>query len=380
MRLHSRFRNGLRGSARHGRNSPRPIRPGMVALSYLGELMLRMPAARALVSSLLLSAALAAQGTAPAGPQQFPQPEAARDVTVTAIPGVVAAGARWQLVWGGPDNADGIVASPDGGLLFAQEQPGKISKLDPDGKVSTYVANTAGAGAVALDTRGRLYAAERTCTDPGLNLTTPCAEPTRIAIIHPDDQRKVLADSIDGKPLGRVNDLVVAKTGAVYFTSNEAYAVSPAARVSRIGADLRTNGIMLSPDEKILYVTNGAAIVVFDVQPDGSVTNQRDFARLQGGTGDGLAVDAAGRLYVTAMAGGVQVFAPDGKHLGTIPTPRSVISAAFAGADKKMLYVVGSGAADAQGREMRTAPGVRNNAKSIFRLPMLAEGFAGRAK
>ena len=105
---------------------------------------------------------------------------------------------------------------------------------------------------------------------------------------------------------------------------------------------MRTNGIMLSPDERTLYVTNGGSILAFDVQPDGKVTNRRDFAKLEGGNGDGMAIDAAGRLFVTS-APGVQVFSPDGKYLGTIPAPRSVISVAFSGPDKKTLYVVGSG-------------------------------------
>lgn len=332
------------------------------------------------VLSLLVSALLAARGGVPVPPRQFDQPDPAREVSVTGIPDVVAAGARWVPAWSGADNADGIVGTPDGGLLFAQEQPKRISKLDRDDKVSTYVANTGGAGSVGLDEQGRVYAAERTCTDPGLDLTPPCADPTRVAVVYPQDQRKVLTDNFQGKPLGRINDLVIARNGGVYFTSGEAFYVDPAGRVSRVGANLRTNGIMLSPDERILYVTNGATIVAFDVRPDGSVTNQRDFARLDaGGNGDGLAVDGAGRLYVTSNPG-VQVFGPDGKYLGLIPTPRGAISVAFAGPDKKMLYVVGSGASGRDGMEVRTPPGIRNNAKSIFRLPMIAEGFKGRAK
>src|SRR5882672_7501903 len=63
-------------------------------------------------------------GTLAAAQQQnaFPQPTAAKEVMVTAIPGVIAAGAKWKLVWQGPDNADGIIGTKDGGLLFAQEQ------------------------------------------------------------------------------------------------------------------------------------------------------------------------------------------------------------------------------------------------------------------
>jgi len=62
-----------------------------------------------------------------------------------------------------------------------------------------------------------------------------------------------------------------------------------------------------------------------------------------------------------------------------IPTPRNVISVAFSGPNKKTLYVVGSGAF-ADGREFTTPEGVRNNAKTIYRIPMLAQGFTGRAK
>jgi gluconolactonase len=310
------------------------------------------------------------------GAQQ--QPASVKEVTVSAIPGVVAAGAKWTLVWGGSDNADGLVGTSDGGVLFAQEQPRRVSKIDRTDKVSVFVENTHGAGSLALDAKGRLFAVERSCTDPGLN--APCSEPTRIAIVHPESERTVLADSFNGKDLGRLNDLVVNRGGHVYFTSGGAFHLNPAGKVESIGDNLRTNGIMLSPDEKTLYITNGATVVAFDVQPDGSVTNQRNFARLEaGGGGDGLAVDAAGRLYVTSQAG-VQVFAADGKYLGVIPTPRSVISAAFSGRDKKTLYVVGSGALDSAGREMTTPTGVRNNAKSIFKIAMLTEGFKGRPK
>ena len=85
---------------------------------------------------------------APQG-QPFGGPAGARrEVTVTAIPGVVAAGAGWTLAWQGTDNADGIVGTEDGGLLFAQEQPNRVSKLDQNDKVSVFVQNTRGAGSV----------------------------------------------------------------------------------------------------------------------------------------------------------------------------------------------------------------------------------------
>ena len=51
-------------------------------------------------------------------------------MAITEIPGVVAAGVTWQLAWQGTDNADGLVGTADAGLLFAQEQPSRVSKLD----------------------------------------------------------------------------------------------------------------------------------------------------------------------------------------------------------------------------------------------------------
>ena len=302
---------------------------------------------------------------------------AQREVTIAAIPGVIAASARWTRVWQGSDNADGIVGTPDGAVLFAQEQPRRVLKLDANDGVSVYVENTHGAGSLALDARGRLIAVERTCTDPGL--TQPCAEPPRIAVIFPASARAVLADSFQGKPLGRLNDLVVDRNGGVYFTAGGAFYASPRGVVSSVGENLRANGIMLSPDETILYVTNGAGIAAFDVQPDGTVRNQRIGTLEAGGSGDGMAVDSVGRLYVTS-APGVQIFSAQGKYLGLIPTPRNAISVAFSGPDKTTLYVVCTGALDADGKDMTTPPGVRNNAKSIFKIRLLTPGFGGRAK
>jgi len=303
--------------------------------------------------------------------------QGSRDGAVTEIPGVVAAGAKWTIAWQGTDNADGIVGTADGGLLFAQEQPRRISKLDRNDRVSVYLEGTHGAGSVAIDANGQILAVERTCTDPG-GQPAQCSEPTKVTVLAP--VRKVLADSFEGKGLGRLNDLVVDRRGGVYFTSGGAYHVNAAGHVSSLADNIRSNGIMLSPDETVLYVTNGNVVLAFDLGPDGSVTNRRDFATLGAGdNGDGMAIDAAGRLYVTSRPG-VQVFSVDGKPLGLIPTPRNAISVAFAGADKKTLYIVGSGALGPDGQEFRTPDGVRNNAKTIYKLPMLAQGFKGRAK
>jgi gluconolactonase len=320
-----------------------------------------------------------------AQPRTFPQPAPAKDVTITAIPGVIDGGAKWKLVWQGNENADGIVGFK-GGLLFAQEQTNHVNMLDKNDKFSVYLSNGHGPGAVAIDPKGRIIVVERTCTDPGGHMggkPADCTDPTGVASLTPE--RKVLANSYMGMGLGRVNDLVADKKGGVYFTTNSGtgvFYISPSGTISSVGEKLRSNGINLSPDEKMLYVTNGPVIMAADVQPDGSLTNQREWAKLQaGGNGDGMAIDATGRVFDTDPAkGGVEVFSPEGKYLGMIPTPRTVISVAFSGPGKKTLYAAMLGALDANGQEIKTPDGVRNTAMSVYKIETLTQGVKGRAK
>src|SRR5262249_5505366 len=150
------------------------------------------------------------------------------EVTVSEIPGVVAAGSKWTLAWQGADNADGIIGTSDGGLLFAQEQPSRISKLDRNDKVSVFLEHTHGTGALAIDANGRILGVERTCTDPGAK-RDQCTEPTAVAVLAP--QSKILADNLQGKSLGRLNDLMVDKKGGVYFNGAGTYYVNPKGEV-----------------------------------------------------------------------------------------------------------------------------------------------------
>lgn len=303
-----------------------------------------------------------------------------REAAVSAIPGVIAPGARWELVWASFQTADGIVGTPDGGVLFAQEQTDTIRKLDANGREFIHLTDTRGAGAVSLDVQGRLFAVQRTCTDPGKPFSASCQELTMVGILAPE--RRMLANSFpDGTPLGRVNDVVADGKGGAYFTSGGAYHVSADGVVSTVAdQDIRSNGIMLSADGRVLYVTNNTTILAFDVQPDGSTANRREFGALNGDSGgDGMAIDSAGRLYVTANTG-VHVLSTEGAHLGLIPTPRRPITVAFSGPDKRTLYVPQMGAVGPDGKAWATPEGVRNTAMTIYRIPMLAEGFKGRPK
>ncbi len=284
---------------------------------------------------------------APAGPKEY---------TVAEISGVVAAGQQWKEVWQvDGNNADGIIATSDGGLLIAQNDKSEVVKLDKDGKASVAFTGTNTGGSVAMNAKGALFVANR-----GLNPSIEQLAP----------QRKTLANRYNDDPMDCIgvvlNDISADRKGGVYFTMGTVFYADPKGKVTRYGENLNTNGIVLSADEKHLYVTNGPAVAAFDVGKDGALTNQHEFAKLEGGGfGDGSTFDTAGRLYVTTNAG-VQVIGPDGKYLGLIPTPRGIISVAFSGPDRKMLYAVS-----------------RDNAQNkdwIIGIQMIAQGPKGRGK
>ncbi len=296
----------------------------------------------------------AGQGNARPGP---------RTPVVTEIPGVIAAGQQWRFLWQkAGNNGDGIVGTDDGGLLIAQNDLGEVVRLDQDGNPSMAYSDTRTGGSLSINSRGDVFIVQRAL---------------RSAIVQLAPVRRVLADGYQGDVLdcvgGNPNDLTADSKGGAYFTQGGVYYADPNGVVTKYGGEIRPNGIILSADEQILYVTNRQTLVTFDVGTDGSLGDQRDFATLEGGgNGDGLAIDSEGRVYVTSNPG-VQVIGPAGTYLGLIPTPRGVISVAFGGADKRTIFVLARGATDADGNEVR-------NAAQVYSIQMIAQGFGGRAK
>lgn len=301
-------------------------------------------------------------------------PPAPRDATVTAIPGVIAAGARFTQVFQTVgNNVDGIVAASDGSLLASQEDNNAVLKIDKDDRASVFLAGVA-VGSLSIDRQGRLLAVRR-IAQPGTPAATHASAPktSGISMLRPQLR---MWDTLDNgtKMMGRPSDLSADGTGGAYFTQQSVYYASANGTITLVGENVRSNGIILSEDDKRLYVTNESSIVVFDVQGPGKLANQREFTKLgAGGNGDGLSVDTAGNLYVAAGPG-VQIYNREGKYLGLIPTPTAgrPTGQAFAGADRKTLYVVVQATTDAHGQPM--------TGRTVYRIPMLAQGLPARSK
>jgi len=308
-----------------------------------------------MLMAAVVSSTAVAQGTSTTA---APPADPSREMTGAEIPGVIAAGTKTQFLRAGFQGTEGVIAMPDGSVLFCEIDANRLIRIDQGGNFSTYLEDSNRTIGLGYDAKGRLIGAQS-------------REP-RVGVLAPT--RVTLADSFEGQPLVRPNDLIVDRKGGIYFSDplpNRQmqfrepppgrkpllFYITPDGRLTKLTEDVtQPNGVQLSTDEKILYAVNGDHIIAFDVQPDGRVKNPRTFADV---AGDGLAVDSENRLYV-ATEQGIQVVSAKGKPLGLIPTPVRIQSIAFGGVDRKTLYAVGRGA--------------------VYRISLLAQGVKGRAK
>jgi len=268
----------------------------------------------------------------------------------------------------------------ENGLFFAEIPSNSIRKWTPGEGVTTFLMPSgykgsapyggpeSGSNGMTLDVGGRLTVAGHAQRDV-----------YRFEALSPSGPITILADSYGGKRLNSPNDLVYRSDGSLYFTDppyglrtqkdddpekqlkvNGVYRI-PHALERKAGAEpargelqllvsdlTRPNGIAFSPDEKFLYVNNSEPKKIwmrYRVRPDGSLTEAKLLydatADPRPGAPDGMKVDEQGNIY-SAGPGGVWIFNPEGKPLATILFPEKVANLAWAGSDRKMLYITAS--------------------------------------
>lgn len=280
------------------------------------------------------------------------------------IDAIVPANAKLWKVAEGFTFTEGPVWSRAGGfLLFSDPNENRIYRLGGAGELSVFRERSGydagdvgeyrqpGSNGLTFDRQGRLIADEH-----GRHRVTRTERDGRIT---------VLADAYEGRRLNSPNDLVVKSDGAVYFTDppfglpkvyDDPRKALPFSGVFRwrngrldlLARELKgPNGIAFSPDEKYLYVADWdpAHKVVnrYPVRTDGLLGRAEPFvdltSRIPGDEAlDGVKVDVQGHVYLSAP-GGVWIFAPDGRHLGTVRAPHPVHNFAWGGADGKTLYL-----------------------------------------
>ncbi len=297
-----------------------------------------------------------------AAPALFAQSDGTVERAAPELSQIVPEGARIEKLGGGFGFTEGPVWIHEGYLLFSDIPNNVIRKWTPDGKFSIFRQPSGYNGSNAP--KGALVGSNGLTLDKSGRLTICEHGNRRVTRLEKSGKLTVLADKYEGKRLNSPNDAVYKSDGALYFT-DPPYGLAkqdddPAKEVPFNGVyrlaggklqvlykDLtRPNGIAFSPDEKYLYVGNSdekrKIWMRFQVKPDGTIGNGKMFydvtSQSAEGLPDGMKVDTKGNLYCTGP-GGIWIFSPSGKHLGTIKPAEVPANCAFGGQDGKTLYM-----------------------------------------
>jgi gluconolactonase len=236
--------------------------------------------------------------------------------------------------------AEGPVWSRDGYLIFSDAPSSRILQFKFGEPASVYRERSNGASGNALDAQGRLYTCE--------------THSRRVTRTDKKGKIEVLAERWQGKRLNAPNDIVVRKDGEIYFTDpafgNQqdsrdldfygVFHISHRGEMEVVAKPKgRPNGIALAPSGRILYVTNSddRNVRAYDLDKNGAASNERVVVPHIEGIPDGMRVDENGNLYVAAAK--VEVYSPEGKHLGTVHLTETPSNCAFGDADFESLYI-----------------------------------------
>jgi gluconolactonase len=260
------------------------------------------------------------------------------------IPGIGPAG-EVKKVHGGFQFTEGPTFDREGNLYFSDVRGDKLYEIDAKGELSTILDPSHHTNGLMMNAAGKIVA---------------CEMDGRLIEVDPKTKQvKSLADSYEGKRFNAPNDLVIDRAGGIYFTDphfsapmplpqgvRAFYYRAPDGKVTRLAeVEAAPNGIILSPDEKTLYVipSGQADMLSYPVTAPGKIGDKRTFCTLKQasgkttGGGDGLAIDVKGNLYITSALG-VQVFDSHGSLLGIIEFPEQPANCDFGGKDMKTLY------------------------------------------
>ena len=234
----------------------------------------------------------------------------------------------------------------DGKHLYFSDIPNdRIMRTDLQGNLETFMESCGHCNGMMFDGNSKLIA----CRMDG----------ELISIDTVSKLVKSLLSKYQGNRFNACNDLVIDKTGGIYFTDPRYRAPDPwpqakeafyyrsnKGEVTRLGDDLAApNGIILSPDEMTLYVVPSMQkqVYAYSVKSPGMIANKRVLyeikqpAEKENSGGDGLSIDVQGNLYLTTDLG-VQVVSAQGKLLGILSFPEQPANCSFGGREMKTLY------------------------------------------
>ena len=302
----------------------------------------------------------------------------AAELTVSGDSRIVSAGATLETLWEDGGFTEGAAAGPDGCVYFSdfaqpfESGPARVMKFDPKLKKITVHCPDSGMGNGLMFTRdGKLIGC----------CASPLGGHRAIVEFLPDGKVKPIVSTFEGKRFNSPNDLDIDRKGRIYFSdpkyvgpekleldSFNLFRLDPdgTLQIATQAVD-KPNGVMLSPDQKTLYVAetdNGSATADLDKEPatpgrmtlnafvvndDGSLGAKTVLHNFGSETGiDGMTVDEEGHIYAAVRSQsrfGIVVFDPFGHELAYIQTPVLPTNCVFGRNDhQKTLYITaGSG-------------------------------------
>ena len=323
------------------------------------------PTALALTTLLFTTTLTLAQEQTPATPAATP-PATAPDATLAPkwpvisgaaaeeIAGVVAKGTRIYTWSDGHTFTEGPACAPDGTMYFTDVPGNSIVRLDPQG-ASVALKDSKGMNGLFFGKDGTLYG----CQSAAQRIVAMTLENGVVK----GEPRVVCDKGPAGIDLGRVNDLVLDRSGGIWFTApvigrkkagNAPDAVyycpiegGEAVQVVRSDTVLAPNGVHLSPDSKTLYVLPylSLEVMAYPIEGPGKLGEGKVFYKIPGGTretigGDGLTVDTRGNVFITIPARqAVFVLSPEGAPLGMIGFAQRPSNCAVGGKEGRTLFV-----------------------------------------
>jgi gluconolactonase len=235
---------------------------------------------------------------------------------------------------------EGPAWSRDGYLIFSDIPGDKLLHFKPGEKPTNFRDNSNGAIGNTFDVQGRLYSCE--------------SHSRRVTRTDKKGKIEVLAERWQGKRLNAPNDIVVRKDGQIYFTDpafgNQqdtreldfygVFHISHRGELDVVAKSKgRPNGIALSPNGRILYVTNSDQrnVRAYDLDRNGEASNERVLISNIAGIPDGIKVDESGNLYVASAR--MEVYTAEGKPIGGFVMSETPSNCAFGDGDFESLYI-----------------------------------------
>jgi gluconolactonase len=269
--------------------------------------------------------------------------------------------AKLETVATGFGFTEGPMWDPAGFLYVSDETLNRIFRVYANGKKEEVIA--------LGDPDGNTFDRQHRLID--------CASVLRAIIqVTADGKYNILANRFEGKKFNSPNDVIVGPDGALYFTDptldlvagekqeipfQGVYRLDDSGQVRLLTKDLtQPNGLAFSPDGKHFYVDDSDKrnIRVYDVAPDGTLSQGRIFGEEAGakneGVPDGIKVDKRGNLFVTGPQG-IWIWDAGGNHLGTIAMPEQPANLTWGDKEYRTLYITAT--------------------TSVYRLKLKTEGF-----